>query len=1180
MSYPILDDYKNKEDEFLIDLSLRKEFFIFGQKIQEHDDTKIDNEIQKYKKVMLNSYQMFVSNFININTPYTRLLLLHSTGSGKTISALNIANEFINYYKRIDENLGNIFILGFTKNIFKRELLRPEFGIVKKEELDELIKVKQLVARNNLQKDIDYLKELKSRFNRRIAKQNIQFYGYKEFVNKLFILNESNIDYKLTNLSECEILQYLKEDKIKLNEELLQSFKNSLLICDEIHNVYNSLAPNNWGIAIQIVLDFHSQYGNTLRSLFLSATAINNHYSEVVNILNLLSDYDKKIHKSELFDKQNNFLPNSFNLIQNASINKISYIRDLNEKLYPSSKFLGDPIKDIAYLKFIKCPMSSLHLKTYIELSKEQKKYKIEKGNHHNGNIDQKTKYPLTLPLEQLYINDYVLPNPDDKNIGIFKAIDINNKIRNASSEWKEDNKIKFISKTDGSSNYEITGNFMLEDNIKKFSTKYYILLKLVKDMIKNQKGKIFIYHNFVHNSGVLFIQEVLKINGYLDKGSSSTSNTLCTFCSQKRKDHENNPKKFDHEFKPVRFILVHSEIQKNIIENDLDMFNLSNNMNGDNIKIIIGSKAIKESYDLKGIRNVIITSCPDNISTLIQITGRAVRKNSHIDLPKNQRHVDVLLLVNSLHDNYNSSIDLSYEENKYKNKVEVYKHIQKIENIFINNSIDSLVNQNIYSTHLNSSLFPIDIERKKFVELDRKKINLTTFIPYHIQYEINIIKYIIKRLFLEVSNIWEYEKLLKYVIDPPFNVELLTSEISEDAFIIALDFLVYQKDNIEMVDYCNNTLVNNLFDQDNRIIVDINGNKKIITYVNKYYILTSYTKNELIHIKIDEPFRNDIIIPEKKISLQKYLEDRSICDNYEDMKKFVIEKYFNKDFKELLTFLYDYNIEFHKKFIEEIIEYLYDLYTNPKILEKNQYHDFYFKILYYYNKFNLIIFANRLDKNSYEKYYSDQVIKNKDKIEGDIKQIMISSLEEELITSSDDDIQKSKLEEKKYSTYKHHILIFDKFFEEKKKKLTKITDILLPVGHIIEDYPKLYTSEKNWFSNNINYSKDIQFIDNDIIIGYNSKDINSTEIKFKLRPPMQHQKKVKDSRVIFTGVVCLTKEKKDLIKVIQQLNPLLELTKISKKNLCNIIKRELIKKELIERKKGSNIKYYYLLLE
>lgn len=1167
MSYPILNDYNSKKENIILDLSLRKEFNIFKQKKQQYANTILDKKIIQSKKVLLNSYQHFVGNFINPDTPYTRLLLMHGTGTGKTISALNIAQKFINYYNKVDVEMGKIFILGFTKNIFKKELLRPEFGIVTKNELDEFIKVKELVVKNNLERDINYLKELKNKFNKRISKQNIEFYGYKEFVNKLFILNDT--DKKLTNLSEKEILQLLKDDIIKLNEPLLQSFKNSLLICDEIHNVYNSAAVNNWGISIQIILDFHSQYGNSLRTLLLSATPLNNNHTEVVNLLNLLSNYDNKIHKSELFNNKNEFLPMSLDIIKNLSLNKISYIRDINTQLYPSSEFIGTKIKNIDYLKFIKCPMSKLHLNTYKNLYKEQMK---NNENFTDDDIEfniNKNEFPLSLSLEKIYINDYVVPNPDSSNIGLFKSTDINNLIRNASAEWKEKNKIKFIDNPNLSSNYELSGNFMLKDNIKQYSTKYFKLLELIKQMIIEKKGKIFIYHNFVSNSGVIFIKEMLKVNGYLDINSTSTSNTICTICGNIRKLHEDNPNKFDHQFKPVKFITVHSEISKNIIEDNLDKFNLSSNANGDNIKIIIGSRAIKESYDLKSIRNVIITSCPDNISTLIQIIGRAVRKNSHIDLDKNIRNTDIYILVNAIHNDYSTDINLSYEETKYKNKIDTYKQIQKIEHIFINNSIDSLVNSNIYNTQLNNELFSITSDKKN-IEIDNKKLNLSTFIPFHSKNEINIVKYIIKRLFLEISNIWDYDTLFSYTLNPPFNVEMDTTKILEDIFIISLDFLVYKRNNTELVDYSNN-IVENLFDTDNKIIVDLYGNKKVITYIDKYYILTPFTPNKLIKTSVDEPFRYNSTIEKTEINIDNYINSIDVMDSYNETKKYIINNYKDYKFEEFITFLYDYDISIHKNLIEDIIKYLYNLYINN--IKKDEYHNLYFKLLYYYNKFNLIIFANHLDSDVFDKYYKDIVSHTKI----DDSMLIISSLEEELIMSSGDIGKIELLNDRKNSLYKKHLKLYNNYTKNK-----KVCAELLPVGHIIDNIPKLYNNDKDWFYQDIGYSKNIKFIDNDIIVGYNSKNSNSIDINFKLKPPSKNNNtKIKDSRSIHTGVVCLTKDKKDLLDILNKLEINIDsIKKYSKKEICNLIRRELITKEIQERQKGSNIKYYYTLLE
>jgi hypothetical protein len=65
----------------------------------------------------------------------------------------------------------------------------------------------------------------------------------------LFIIRKS-VNLELNKLSEKEIREALEKGLILINESFLYSFKNSLLICDEIHNVYNTAEKNNWGVAL------------------------------------------------------------------------------------------------------------------------------------------------------------------------------------------------------------------------------------------------------------------------------------------------------------------------------------------------------------------------------------------------------------------------------------------------------------------------------------------------------------------------------------------------------------------------------------------------------------------------------------------------------------------------------------------------------------------------------------------------------------------------------------------------------------------------------------------------------------------------------------------------------------------------------------------------------------------
>ena len=85
--YPTLDD-----PNFNIKLAKHKEF----------DDTKYDGKIYDFKEhaeVLCNAsfelmpHQIFVKNFLSNQTPYNSLLLYAGLGTGKTCSAIGVAEE-------------------------------------------------------------------------------------------------------------------------------------------------------------------------------------------------------------------------------------------------------------------------------------------------------------------------------------------------------------------------------------------------------------------------------------------------------------------------------------------------------------------------------------------------------------------------------------------------------------------------------------------------------------------------------------------------------------------------------------------------------------------------------------------------------------------------------------------------------------------------------------------------------------------------------------------------------------------------------------------------------------------------------------------------------------------------------------------------------------------------------
>ena len=64
-----------------------------------------------------------------------------------------------------------------------------------------------------------------------------------------------------------------------------------------------------------------------------------------------------------------------------------------------------------------------------------------------------------------------------------------------------------------------------------------------------------------------------------------------------------------------------------------------------------------------------------------------------------------------------------------------------------------------------------------------------------------------------------------------------------------------------------------------------------------------------------------------------------------------------------------DYGSDFHQIFIEEAIVYIFNILTNKKITTRSEYHDFYYKMIYYYDIIGIIIWANTLKGELLKKY-------------------------------------------------------------------------------------------------------------------------------------------------------------------------------------------------------------------
>ena len=178
-------------------------------------------------------------------------------------------------------------------------------------------------------------------------------------------------------------------------------------------------------------------------------------------------------------------------------------------------------------------------------------------------------------------------------------------------------------------------GNFLYEKNLKNYSPKSYQILTNAKKFIDedgNPSGKILFYSNYKEDGGSGFFQEILKQQGY--EKFDIRENSMNDLIKNKQKKK--------------RYTLVTGGLDKKLNEQreNIDAFNHSENKHGEYIQYILISSAGAEGISLTCVRQVHIMEPYWYFSIINQVFGRAIRMDSHEDLPEEERNVEQYLYL------------------------------------------------------------------------------------------------------------------------------------------------------------------------------------------------------------------------------------------------------------------------------------------------------------------------------------------------------------------------------------------------------------------------------------------------------------------------------------------------------------------------------------------------------
>lgn len=852
-----------------------------------HIQTVTDNLIHESGKLQLNTYQSFIKNFMNPQSDNRSLLLTHMTGTGKTISALATATEYVKQYQphSSEQSIESVIVLGFTKDIFKKELLNhPEFGFVNMNEVKYLKDLeKNMYDSTNI---AEQFHSKRKQFQRRLFKKDMKgiyhFYGYRQFANRVINMDDMKtmmVSYHKEiddeRLIDPQLIRnWIETGKVRLNMNFIKSLNKSLFICDEVHNLYSGENLNTYGLAIHLVFDYFfnklpsddPNFGS-VRSLLLSATPLTSTALEIIPIIKLLTgdEFDKR----DLFQTVNgiNQLTSSgSSKIRQSISGKVSYIMDDNPKEYPSSSFEGVNIKDIDYLKFIRTKPIGHQAKFFHNFVFTKDASNYDKGSS--------------------MIKDICLPATKTSPNGVIFS--------------------KFISDLDSlpdstavmkSASGMLSSEIFKLKNLSNYSCKYTKMIELCLSLKKNENGKVFIYHPYVQGSGTDMICSILSANGIIMDGDSPSADSICLNCEKTYSKHGK-----DHDFAPVRFTYVNGNLAKPTMNARLSAFNNENNIYGERIKFIIGSRAMRESHTLKACRHIIITHEPSSISAMIQIVGRAVRKNVHAMLPVDLRSVKVHILTTDISDVKNLSNEQGYnEEYSYKVKVIEYKQIDMIERIIYDTSIDYLINFRFKLTEtppllgesyeLDQSLFSayennLTTAYKDLINgVALTGIHTNRFNIFYFEGEVKIVRLIIKRILLDYDPIITIRKLMTLIRDPPFSIEYNTKLISNESIAVAINLITFRFEHIRMITSHNEASIADSLFSDSPIIIDRSGIEyKIICIGHPLCVDTIMLKRPVSSIIHNDHSLIDSFKKVYSMNLNDALDLKDIASRWKDM--------------------------------------------------------------------------------------------------------------------------------------------------------------------------------------------------------------------------------------------------------------------------------------------------------
>jgi len=624
--YPSLDD-----PHFNQKIAHRNEFSSFEYSADITKPLKKTADfICKNPEFELLNHQLFVKSFISQNTPYKSILLYHGLGSGKTCSAIGIAEEMREYMKSLGITQ-RIIVVASTNVQSNFRLQLFDERRIEEDPVTERWTSRSCIG-NKLIREINPVgakmthEKLVSQA-KMIINTSYEFRGYQQFVNNIYEHVYESIDENDSTKEHIEV------------QNIRRYYNNRLIIIDEVHNCTKE---DKRLAKLLLKLATHAE---NLRFVLLSATPMYNSPREIIWLANLMNINDGRapIAYDDVFTVEGE-LKNA-DLLRQKLNGYVSYVRGENPytfpfRIYPDAFAPANIERSRGQTADIINKLYYTNLEPYQQESYDMVvRSKMGAGEPNINMDDESYGYAeLQMPLQALIMTFHRL-NATDAFIG------------------KEGmaNNMSFVEKNErvGDTyefrkyNYEYkkgVPRIFHHSKLPNYSSKIAEICRCVQ----KSRGIVIVYTQYI-DGGIVAVSLALEEMGFTRYGTSQMASPLFKpgtidsppIDATTMMPADPSAKKFNQ----AKYMILSGDkyfSQSNAA--DIKYATSEANKNGELVRVILISRAASEGLDFKYVRQVHILDPWYNLNRIEQIVGRGVRNQSHCGLEFEERNVEIYL--------------------------------------------------------------------------------------------------------------------------------------------------------------------------------------------------------------------------------------------------------------------------------------------------------------------------------------------------------------------------------------------------------------------------------------------------------------------------------------------------------------------------------------------------------